>query len=223
MKNIKSLLAACAVLLVFGACGNGQQKNEKEDNKEAVEIITPDMVFYDLQGPVKSCDIENGYYLFSGSRVEFDRSGVITLVDGRDPFAVKEHNPDELSADDELEYDWSRDEKGQITSIAIGLTGKDYTWENGRLAPSYTGFHEDLVVKCELEYDAKGHVTKQTVYDAIDADPEDVEWELYRVDEFTYLDFDNHGNWTRCKVKYHDYEIDLDEEDEIIRKIEYYE
>lgn len=221
MKNIKSLLAACAVLLVFGACGNGQQQNTKEDNKETVEITTPDLVLFDLQGPVKSCEMENDFYLFPCDRVEFDPSGVITLVDGIDPFTVKEHNPDD-PFDDELEYDWSRDEKGQIVSTAYGLTGQDYVWENGRIAPSYTGFHEDMIYKYDIEYDAKGHVAKQTVHYAIDADPEDVEWELYRVDEFTYLDFDDHGNWTRCKVKYQDHEINLDGEEEITRKILYY-
>ena len=217
MKNIKSLLAACAVLLVFGACGNGQPK-EKEDNNNATVTSTPDLVFFDLQGPVKSCDIENGYYLFNGNHVEFDRSGIITMVDGYDPFVVKEPNYES----DEIEYNWSRDEQGQIVSVASEWTGMDYTWENGRLAPIRQGVHEDLINKSEVGYDADGHVAKQTVYVALDDDPEDVEWELYRVYEFTYSGFDDHGNWTRCNVKYHDYEVDLDDEDEIIRTIVYY-
>lgn len=218
MKNIKSLLAACSMLLVFGACGNSQQPTAKEDDKETVVITTPDLVFFDLQGPVKNCEIENGYYLFWGSRLEFDRSGIITTVDGYDPFTIKE--PDYAS--DEIEYTWSRDEQGRIVSVASEWTGMDYTWENGRIAPIRKGVHEDLIVKKEVEYGADGHVSKQTVYNAIDADPEDVEWELYRVDEFTYSDFDDHGNWTRCKVKYHDNEINLNDEDEITRKIVYY-
>lgn len=220
MKNTRLLLVTCAMLLVFGACGNSQ--NQKEDNKETMVTTSPDLVFYDLQGPVKTCDIENGYYLFSGSRIEFDSSGVITLVDGRDPFAVKEQNQGEPPADDELEYEWSRDDKGQISSIVIGWTGQQYTWENGRIAPSYTGFHEDLLQKYELEYDAQGHVAKQTVYDAPDSGEEVIDWAPYRFEEFTYLDFDDHGNWTRCKVKYHDYELDYDDEDDITRKIVYY-
>lgn len=217
MKNIKSLLAACAMLLVFGACGNSQPK-ENEDNNTATVTRTPDLVFYDLQGPVKSCDIENGYYLFNGNHVEFDRSGIITMVDGYDPFVVKEPNYES----DEIVYNWSRDEQGQIVSVASEWTGMDYTWENGRLAPIREGVHEDLITRCEVEYDDQGHVAKQTAYYAFDDEPEDVEWELNRVYEFTYMDFDDHGNWTRCKVKYHDYEIDLDDEDEITRKIVYY-
>lgn len=217
MKNIKSLLAACAVLLVFGACGNGQPK-ENEDNNAATVTSTPDLVFYDLQGPVKSCDIDGGYYLFHGNHVEFDRSGLITMVDGYDPFVVKEPNYES----DEIVYNWSRDEQGQIVSVESEWTGMHYTWENGRLAPIREGVHEDMIYKYEIEYDAQGHVAKRTVHYAFDAEPEDVEWELYRIEEFTYSDFDNHGNWTRCKVKYHDCEIDLDDEDEITRKIVYY-
>ena len=223
MKNYKLLLAACAMLLVFGACGNGQNQNVKEDNTETTTAITtPDLVFYDLQGLVKSCDIEGGYHLFTGSRVEFDRSGVITMVDGHNPFAIKEQNNDEAPTDD-LEYEFSRDDQGQISSVVFGLTGAEFTWENGRIAPSYTGFHEDLLQKCDREYDAEGHVARQKVYYAVDDGADVIEWEPYMDKEFTYLDFDANGNWTRCKVKYHDYELNLDDEDEITRKIEYFE
>lgn len=222
MKSIRCLLAACAMLLVFSSCGNGQSQNGKEDNAAAPVMVTPDLVFFDLQGPVKSCDIEGGYHLFFGSRVEFDRSGVITLADGCNPFAAKEQNYNEPPTD-ELEYEWSRDGQGQITSVVIGMTGTTFTWENGRIAPSFTGTHEDLLKKCDREYDAEGRVAKQTVYYAPDDGADVSEWELYMVEEFTYLDFDPYGNWTRCKVKYRDYELDLDDEDVITRKIEYFE
>ena len=220
MKKHGLLLAACAMLLVFGACGNGGQKQEnKEDKTEATMVTTsPDLVFFDLQGPVKRCELENDYYLFPASSVEFDRSGLITTADGYDPFLLKEPN----YASDEIEYVWSRNEQGQISSIMSEWSGSEYVWENGRISPTITGVHEDLLTKCEMEYDAQGHVAKQTLYDAPDSDEEIIDWELNRVEEFTYLDFDDHGNWTRCKVKYHDYEIDLDGEEEIVRKIEYY-
>ena len=66
MKGIKLLLVACASFLVFAACGNGQNQNEKEnENKKANSVtVSPDLAYWDLQGPVKRCDY-----------VEFDREG----------------------------------------------------------------------------------------------------------------------------------------------------
>lgn len=59
------------MLLVFGACGNGGQKQETKEDKTETEATTvtssPDLVFFDLRGPVKSC-----------AGVEFDRSGKVT-------------------------------------------------------------------------------------------------------------------------------------------------
>lgn len=233
MKNIKYTWVACVMLLVFVACGNVQNQTEKEDDTApAKEIDTtptqeidttplvttsPDLVLFDLQGPVKSCDMVDGWYLVFCQHLEFNRSGLITLVDGKDPFAVGEQN-----YTDELEYHWYRDDQGQISSVAIGWSGQQFTWVDGRITSPITGFHEDLHHKYEFEYDSEGHIGKQTIYSGNDDMVEAGEWELYRFEEYTYLDFDDHGNWTRCKVKYHEYESDYDDEYEYTRKIEYY-
>lgn len=57
MKKLNLLLAACAMLLVFGACGNGQSKMGNEGATDT-PTATPstDLAFFHLQGPVKSCD-----------------------------------------------------------------------------------------------------------------------------------------------------------------------
>ena len=51
---------------------------------------------------------------------------------------------------------------------------------------------------------------------------EDDEW-LFSTMEYTYLEFDDHGNWTRRTAKYIDAAVDFTDETEETRTIEYYE
>ena len=132
MKYIKYFLAACGALLVFGACGNRQNQKEKEDATE-VSTMTPstDLAFFDLQGPVKSCDA-----------VEFDRSGRIVSMDGYDPFAIDEPYRDYDTMTFEFaEYcKWSRDDQGQISSITCFEGLEEITWSIA-CVPLYLSFH----------------------------------------------------------------------------------
>ena len=41
MKGIKFLLVACALFLVFAACGNGQNQNEKENENKKANSVPP--------------------------------------------------------------------------------------------------------------------------------------------------------------------------------------
>lgn len=215
MKNIKSLLAACAVLLVFGACGNGQNPNGKEDNTETTVTTSPDLAYFDLQGPVKSCD-----------GVEFDRSGRIVSMDGYDPFAIDEPYRDYDTMTFEFaEYcKWSRDDQGQISSITCFEGLEEITWSDGRVAESMSYFESQKTLFVN-EYDAEGRLVKQTLYSGME--DEDVESKddsmLFATNEYTYLEFDSHSNWIRRNVKWSDASSDYVNEEEETRTIEYYE
>lgn len=215
MKNIKSLLAACAVLLVFGACGNGQNVNEKEDNDKTMVTSTPDLAFFDLQGPVKICDMTG-----------FDRSGKITFVNDYDPFAVDEpyRDFDTVTFDYSDICKWTRDSQGQISTIVCFEGIEKFTWSEGHVKESISYFENQKTLTVN-EYDAEGRLVKQTMYNGME--DEDVESKdastLFGTNEYKYLEFDSHGNWIRRNVKWTDANVDYVDEQEETRRIEYYE
>ena len=209
MKNIKLLLAVCAVLLVFGACGNGQNQKENEDATE-VTTMTPstDLAFFDLQGPVKSC---NG--------VEFDRSGRVVTMDGIDPFAIDGPYRDIDTTGGFAEYcQWGRDDEGKISSVLCVESINNYEWKDGRVMGE-NGSGEGIDWVIEYQYSPEGRLMKTDTY-YLD---EEGTRELSDVTEYEYLEFDGKGNWTRRKVKYQDVTIDYNYENEETRSIEYYE
>lgn len=226
MKKIYLLMAACAMLLVMGSCGNGQNQsqNQKEDNDTDLVFISFDLAFFELQGHVKSCNdvvAPNGKYF---ECVEYDRSGRIIAVDGYNPFEIEEPwselNEETSTMEDYCK--WSRNDQGQISFFDCDWSFTTFTWTEGLLT-SAVGSHEDLMYRYEFEYDGKGHLMKQTVYSGTDEEMEADAMFLERVSEYTYLEFDSHGNWTRRMEKYTNYEIDYEDQEEATRSIVYYE
>ena len=214
MKDMKSLLAACALLLVFGACGNGQKPKETAVNTENLVTITPDMVYCDVIGPVKRVD-----------NTVFDRSGNIVSVNGTNPFAIEEpyREFDTVTFDYTDFCKWERDSEGQIKSITCMEGFEEFTWADGRVVGSVS-FMESQKTLTVNEYDAQGRLVKQIEYNGMEDEevaPTD-EW-LFATTVYTYLEFDSHGNWIRREAKYIDGNVDFVSETEEARSIEYYE
>ena len=67
------------------------------------------------------------------------------------------------------------------------------------------------------------HLVKQTVYGGTIDEVEDNTMTLYWKIEYTYLEFDDHGNWTRRNEKWTDYEINDEDQNEVVRVIEYFQ
>ena len=215
MKKHGLLLAACAMLLVFGACDNNSQKQAtKEDVEQTVQETTvttsPDLVFFELQGPVKRCDL-----------VEFDRNGKITSVDGQDPFALEKPQRDMNDDGEVVDYcRWTRDAQGQIDSILCYEYMDEYRWHDGRVTQVLSGYEGQLWLT-DREYDADGRLVKTKQYEVVETDgPEEVN--LMWVTEYTYLEFDDRGNWTRRKQTDTDQVVEYVNETEVSREIEYY-
>jgi hypothetical protein len=215
MKKHGLLLAACAMLLVFGACDNNSQKQAtKEDVEQTVQETTvttsPDLVFFELQGPVKRCDL-----------VEFDRNGKITSVDGQDPFALEKPQRDMNDDGEVVDYcRWTRDAQGQIDSILCYEYMDEYRWHDGRVTQVLSGYEGQLWLT-DREYDADGRLVKTKQYEVVETDgPEEVN--LMWVTEYTYLEFDDHGNWTLRKQTDTDQVVEYVNETEVSREIEYY-
>jgi hypothetical protein len=215
MKKHSLLLAACATLLVFSACdNNGQKQATKEDVKPTAQETTvttsPDLVFFDLQGPVKRCDL-----------VEFDRNGKITSVDGQDPFALEKPQRDMNDDGEVVDYcRWTRDAQGQIDSILCYEYMDEYRWHDGRVTQVLSGYEGQLWLT-DREYDADGRLVKTKQYEVVETDgPEEVN--LMWVTEYTYLEFDDRGNWIRRKQTDTDQVVEYVNETEVSREIEYY-
>ncbi len=215
MKKHVLLLAACATLLVFSACdNNGQKQATKEDVKPTVQETTvttsPDLVFFDLQGPVKRCDL-----------VEFDRNGKITSVDGQDPFALEKPQRDMNDDGEVVDYcRWTRDAQGQIDSILCYEYEDEYRWHDGRVTQVLSGYEGQLWLT-DREYDADGRLVKTKQYEVVETEgPEEVN--LMWVTEYTYLEFDDRGNWIRRKQTDTDQVVEYVNETEVSREIEYY-
>ena len=215
MKKHNLLLAACAMLFVFGACdNNGQNQATKEDVKPTAQETTvttsPDLVFFDLQGPVKRCDL-----------VEFDRNGKITSVDGQDPFALEKPQRDMNDDGEVVDYcRWTRDVQGQIDSILCYEYVDEYRWYDGRVTQVLSGYEGQLWLT-DREYDADGRLVKTKQYEVVETEgPEEVN--LMWVTEYTYLEFDDRGNWIRRKQTDTDQVVEYVNETEVSREIEYY-
>lgn len=215
MKKHGLLLAACATLLVFSACdNNGQKQATKEDVKPTAQETTvttsPDLVFFDLQGPVKRCDL-----------VEFDRNGKITSVDGQDPFALEKPQRDMNDDGEVVDYcRWTRDAQGQIDSILCYEYVDEYRWHDGRVTQVLSGYEGQLWLT-DREYDADGRLVKTKQYEVVETEgPEEVN--LMWVTEYTYLEFDDRGNWIRRKQTDTDQVVEYVNETEVSREIEYY-
>lgn len=215
MKIHNLLLAACATLLVFSACdNNGQKQATKEDAKpiaqETAVTTSPDLVFFDLQGPVKRCDL-----------VEFDRNGKITSVDGQDPFALEKPQRDMNDDGEVVDYcRWTRDAQGQIDSILCYEYVDEYRWHDGRVTQVLSGYEGQLWLT-DREYDADGRLVKTKQYEVVETEgPEEVN--LMWVTEYTYLEFDDRGNWIRRKQTDTDQVVEYVNETEVSREIEYY-
>ena len=213
MKGIKLLLVACASFLVFAECGNGQNQNEKDKEtvKAASVTVSPDLTYWDLQGPVKHCD-----------KVEFDRQGTMVSIDEYDPFTLDQAYRDLDENEDFVEYTkWERDEEGYIASIT-GMEGmSEFTWNEGRVVRA-DGFEEGTVWRTDFEYDAEGRLVRLVEYMGGFED-EDDELPLWSTTEYNYLEFDSHGNWTRRAVKVVIADVESTEDYEETRTIEYYE
>ena len=203
------------MFLVFGACdNNGQKQATKEDVKPTAQETTvttsPDLVFFELQGPVKRCDL-----------VEFDRNGKITSVDGQDPFTLGEPQREMKEDGEVVDYcRWTRDVQGQIDSILCYEYVDEYRWYDGRVTQVLSGYEGQLWLT-DLEYDADGRLVKTMQYEVVETEgPEEVN--LMWVTEYTYLEFDDRGNWIRRKQTDTDQVVEYVNETEVSREIEYY-
>jgi hypothetical protein len=115
---------------------------------------------------------------------------------------------------------WTRDAQGQIDSILCYEYEDEYRWHDGRVTQVLSGYEGQLWLT-DREYDADGRLVKTKQYEVVETEgPEEVN--LMWVTEYTYLEFDDRGNWIRRKQTDTDQVVEYVNETEVSREIEYY-
>lgn len=172
--------------LMLIACGKAkpdsaqtEQSPEPATEQTAPQVQQPaylssDLQFFDLYGPVETVTIN--YHTDS-----FDTNGVLATAD----------------------VTVERDEQGRISKYVFGSLEsigdmwfeEGYTYDEAGLVTERTHdciFYSETV---QFAYDEKGHLAQKNA----EASAEGEEWQV--ITNYTLLEFDDHGNWTKRLVQ----------------------
>ncbi len=134
MKKILFPVVALSMCLILASCSNSQPESGQTSDKGTVEeistspLVTPDLTFFELQGPVKKVIVNKMSY-------EFDQNGNLTKVNGKSPSAI-----------------YSRDDKGRIVSEKNDGMEYEYLWDSKRP----TGYSVPMIGEISITYDERG-------------------------------------------------------------------
>lgn len=152
------------------------------DSQRLATQKTPDLEYMELRGPVKTLTTSE-----PTMRYDYSRTGQLLLVDGYNPF---KDSPTELE-----QMCLKRNSKGEINSYTMYESSEDYEWKNGKITV-VDGGGEGYEWRITYDYDEKGLLRSkkgtQQFHDG--SEHEDINI------QYTYLDFDKYGNWTRRKT-----------------------
>lgn len=177
-----------------------EEDSRLENDRNLVNITTPDLAFFELHGPVKRMTERRESYSHT---YEFDQKGNFVRLDGYDPFTVDiySYEPGEVTR-------YERDSQGRIVREGGYESGTEYTWKSDRVS-GYEWGAESLSGTIEYQYESStGRISSlyNTVMDL--GEITDTYYQYY-----TYGESDDYGNWL---------ERSLDNEGKTVRKIEYY-
>jgi hypothetical protein len=138
IKMKKSLFVVLAACLICASCNNPQKGSNVVSEKGNVgaaapsTLITPDLTFFELRGPVKKMSED-------GLTYEFDENGNLTRHDG--------------------EFTFSRDEQGRIVKMNGYENHVTYLWDAERPIGSKAAA-EGMMLSESYTYDERGFVVK---------------------------------------------------------------
>ena len=205
MARLYIPLSAALLFMTFLSCGSGKNEKVNEvstdsleradslekmesqwtiDSAKMVRMSTPDLEFCELHGPVKSIKYNDGL------KYEFSRDGKLLLVDNYCPFY--DHSGSE---DDYGKMSLKRNSKGEINSYVMWESSEDYEWKNGKIS-KIEGGGEGLEWHITMSYDENGQLRAKKGYQQMEDGTEHEDIDV----QFTYLDTDKYGNWTKRKA-----------------------
>lgn len=151
------------------------------DSQRLAKQRTPDLEYMEVHGPVKSITYSN-----PTMRYDYSRSGRLLLVNNYDPFTESQVEIDRMCL--------KRNQNGEISTYIMYESTEDYEWKDGRISV-IDGGGEGYEWRVTMEYDEKGLLRskkgKQQFHDGTEQEQINT--------QFTYIDFDEYGNWTKRK------------------------
>ena len=166
-----------------------EEDSWEEDSLAIVNRRTPDLVFFELHGPVKKMEEEDRW----GSHTyEFDQDGNLIRIDGYNPFTI-----DVYSGEPDKYTRYERDYNGNISKLSGWGWFNEYVWTLGR--PSeIKWFGEGQEGSIIREYNDQSGFVYTQVEDG------------YRT-TYSHSNLDKYGNWrtregertTRRKIDYY--------------------
>lgn len=180
--NADSLADAAAKAAAMADSVAAAEARWTADSERLAKQETPDLEYMEVHGPVKSITYNEPTMTY-----DYGRNGRLLLIDGYDPFT---QTPVELER-----ICLKRNARGEINSYVQYESSEDYEWKNGKLAV-VDGSGEGYEWRVTYEYDDKGLLRakkgKQQFHDGSEQEQINT--------QFTYIDFDKYGNWTKRKV-----------------------
>ena len=197
MKKLSFMMIGVALLFVVG-CGNKTQQSEDEavdsTNVDSTEVSVEeqsqtesdnqvgsvgDLVVFDLKGKVQKCVWKNS----NGTTVyAFDEQGKWVGQNGQ-------------RLEDVFSGGIKRDKNGRLTDAEVDGYGSIHYAYNADGKP--TAIDEDGL-KRKLIYDTDGNVAKEIQELAPEMGDDEGQPEITTL-QFTYLEKDDQGNWTKRK------------------------
>lgn len=222
------LMAIFIGMLTFGACNGGNQEGNGADTTlqatdtaaqadleaarlEALRLDSlrldsimkdsirrnfnsPDLAFHDLKGHVKRCEIKNTREIayVEYPVVEFNQKGQ-WVNDGwrEDRKIVKQEYPKDLDSK------VTRDSKGTIKKVKFlgdfeAMCAEDFVWKDGHIVEARNSDNPKLATTYRYDGDKLVETTKEDVSEVFE--------HVKITQKYTYIDFDEIGNWTKRKV-----------------------
>ena len=185
MKKAMYFMALTMMAAMVVACGSKQQSAESQEadsltveNIDEEEPISPDYVMLNLKGKVKSYEINGFCWKVLGSKVEFDETGQVVIIDGKKP---------NLTRNDKgqiVKYNYKEaDEFGDLYDCSM-----EYQYdENDQLVRIKTSnMYDDW--DSEFERDDEGNIVTWKNLSAAEG---------VIASKYKYQTFDEQGNWTK--------------------------
>ena len=181
-QEAQALADSLATVDSLNAVSAAENAAWQKDSAEIVNKKTYDLTFCEVHGPVQSITQD-------GTTYEFDEDGSLIKFNGYDPFTA-----DPYSDFENPKTKYVRDKQGRIATMQGWESEVTYKWKDDVLVGDEWGA-EAYIGSTTNTYDENGRliksVAKESMYDGSDA--------TSTTSNYTYLDIDEYGNWTKRK------------------------
>lgn len=174
MRRIITVIICCLVACTYSLA---------QTKKASVQKRSTDLSFFELKGPVRAMN--------NGAKFLFSPQGRLISINGKNPVAKTTRmimDPDD--------FFYLRDAKGNIEAVYGWEYTATYKWRDGYVISREEDAEGDHTFTT-YTYDKDGNITVLTKKTWEEGDKDNVKT---FTEEYTYSEFDSHGNWTVCTI-----------------------